>query len=373
MNDVDTHPVSMPGASGPDNTGAGNTISGHTEPGAPTNYAQARRRFLFAARQAGVEPETLSWCTGTGEILHIDIAWLGAYPARRVVLHSSGLHGVEGFAGSDIQCTLLHTPPPLRSDEALILVHVLNPWGMARLRRANEHNVDLNRNCLPAGQTYTGCPIAYRRLDPLLNPPTPPARDAFYVRALWALLRHGPARVRQAVAGGQYSYPRGLFYGGQTLEPGLVVYRDWLCRKLVGVAQVDAIDVHTGLGRWGQVSVFVETEEGVEAWREAGYASRGGLMACLQDWLPGRAVYGVVQEFGTYSSLRVVHALREENRRYHHGVYGGACSDNDGINELTREGVRLRDRLYPDSRVWRERVIQQGIALVQRWCVSGAD
>ena len=42
-----------------------------------------------------------------------------------------------------------HPPPaPSVSRPTVILVHALNPVGMAQMRRVNEANVDLNRNCL---------------------------------------------------------------------------------------------------------------------------------------------------------------------------------------------------------------------------------
>src|SRR5438093_8933584 len=117
------------------------------------------------AATAGGRLETLSLDAKgpNDEGLGIDIAWFGAENPRRVILHSSGLHGVEGFAGSAIQLQLLDSLPPLPKDAALILVHVLNPYGMAWLRRANENNVDLNRNCSPYG-TYGGARSAYHKL-----------------------------------------------------------------------------------------------------------------------------------------------------------------------------------------------------------------
>ena len=64
------------------------------------------------------------------EALGIDIGWFGAPESRRVVLHSSGLHGVEGFAGSAIQIQTLRELPRIPQGTALILVHTLNPYGM---------------------------------------------------------------------------------------------------------------------------------------------------------------------------------------------------------------------------------------------------
>ena len=110
----------------------------------------------------GGQLDTFTWgLTGPlGEELAIDIAWLGAGRPRRVLLHSSGLHGVEGFAGSAIQLQLLDELPRLPEDGAVLIAHVLNPYGMAWLRRVNEHNVDLNRNFLAPDEAYVGAPSA---------------------------------------------------------------------------------------------------------------------------------------------------------------------------------------------------------------------
>ena len=69
------------------------------------DYFTARDRFREAAKNADVRLEVIPLdAKGPGDKdLGIDIAWFGSENPRRVVLHSSGLHGVEGFAGSAIQ------------------------------------------------------------------------------------------------------------------------------------------------------------------------------------------------------------------------------------------------------------------------------
>ncbi|HKK04533.1 MAG TPA: DUF2817 domain-containing protein [Gammaproteobacteria bacterium] len=328
------------------------------------DYAGAREGFLAAARRAGARLERLPLeARGPdGQALGIDIAWLGADSPRRLVLHSSGVHGVEGFAGSAVQRAILAAPPALAADQALVFAHVLNPYGMAWLRRANEHNVDLNRNCLTDDGGWRGAPAGYRTLDPLLNPPSPPRPDGFYLRAVAAVLRYGFGTVRQAVAGGQYDYPRGLFYGGAQLEEGPSRYRDWIRAHLGGVEALAAIDVHTGLGPWGHGSQFEESA-GRPGAESAGYAVRGGMIAAVRAWLPGARVRAVTQEFGTYSSLRVLHALREENRWH---FYGRADLAHPSKS-------RLRAALCPASPAWRRAVLTQGIELAARACTWRVD
>jgi len=169
------------------------------------DYLTASLRFREAAAGAGAALKTLALQSRgpRGESLGIDIAWLGAQSAPKVLLHVCGLHGVEAHAGSAVQLALLQAPPPLAADTALVLVHVANPWGMAWRRRCNAGNVDLNRNFLDPGASWSGYPPLYGALDPLLNPPSPPSCDFFLLRLAWFALRHGSAAVRQAIAHGQ--------------------------------------------------------------------------------------------------------------------------------------------------------------------------
>jgi hypothetical protein len=341
--------------------------------GFAADYAGARRQFRAAAARADADRlEALHLDEGGSgsERLSIDIAWFGTQCPRRVLLHSCGLHGVEGFAGSAIQQALLTDLPPLAEDGALVFVHALNPFGMANLRRVNEHNVDLNRNCLSDHDSYRGIPDAYRRIDPLLNPTGPPARDGFYLRAAASVLRHGYGRLRRAVAMGQYEREQGLFFGGRTLEPGLRRYRQWLTQRLGHAARVCAIDVHTGLGGWAHETLFAESAAargplGAALGRRltspdvadpAAYVVRGGLAGMLPCWLPGAEVTAFTQEFGTYPGLYVLHALREENRWHH---YGSAT-----LNHPSK--ARLRAAFCPENRRWRQHILTQGVDLARR-------
>ena len=122
------------------------------------DYQTARSRFRDAATAAGAALHAIALGSHgpDGEALCVDIAWLGAARPRRVFMHTSGMHGVEAFTGSAVQLALLGAPPVPGADDALVLVHVLNPYGMAWLRRANENNVDLNRNFIVQGGRWAG-------------------------------------------------------------------------------------------------------------------------------------------------------------------------------------------------------------------------
>lgn len=338
------------------------------------DWGSARPRFRATALRAGAALEALPIAARGphDESLTIDLAWLGARRPRRVLLHITGVHGVEGFAGSATQLALLAAPPPLPADGALILVHVLNPYGMAWLRRTNEHNVDLNRNFHLDNGIWTGAPPLYRRLDSLLNPASPPARDGFALRLAAAGLRHGVRSVRQAIAHGQHRYPRGLFYGGAELQPGPRLLIEWLRTQLDAVESVFTIDLHTGLGPHGRDTLIVEPGVGTAPaaalaralkrplaggnTAPAAYTVRGSLGAALPRVFPEACVEFVLQEIGTWSTLRVIHALREENRWHHFGE-----------GHLDHASKRcLLEALCPAAPAWREAAVMHGTDLVYR-------
>jgi Protein of unknown function (DUF2817) len=97
-----------------------------------------------------------------GAALSMDIAWFGDRSASKVFVAFSGVHGVEGFFGSGVQIEWIHRSENRRlpRDTAALLVHAVNPYGFAWLRRTNEDNVDLNRNWidfdrpLPTNERY---------------------------------------------------------------------------------------------------------------------------------------------------------------------------------------------------------------------------
>ena len=303
--------------------------------------------------------------------LSIDIAWFGTQTPSTVILHSSGLHGVEGFAGSAIQLKLLQQLPVLPDSVALVFVHLLNPYGMAWLRRTNENNVDLNRNYLEKGQLYKGSPKAYATADPLINPVSPPSTDFFYAKAILSILQHGYGTLKQSIAGGQYDYPKGLFYGGDTLQQGLSLYKHWLTTNLSDVKNVLAIDVHTGLGKWGIDSLFIDSQMGVldpdfydkvqnnrvcrNYTESVAYQINGGLVALLLESFSKANIDFILQEFGSYSPIKVLHALREENRCHFY-------SESHNLSHPAKQ--QLKQIFYPQEPEWRSSVLERGMSLV---------
>jgi uncharacterized protein DUF2817 len=334
------------------------------------DYFIARDRFRRNAAQAGGRALVLQISAKgpRGEDLTIDVAWFGSESPRRVLVHSSGLHGVEGFAGSAIQLQLLDHLPAIPIDMALILVHVLNPFGMSWLRRVNENNVDLNRN-FRGDESRSMTAATYSRLDGFLNPRSGPHSDSFYLKAITLILRHGMAPLKQAIVGGQYDFPKGLFFGGTRMEEGPRLYETFLSEHVALVDRAVVIDVHTGVGRYAEDLVLVEAEDcdrlrnrfgprvtPLEPDKGAAYRVEGGLQSMIFRVFSKTRPIFVGQEFGTYNPIKVLHALREENRWHH---FGGASLEHG-----TKRAIK--ETFCPADEVWRKAVLERGQELISQ-------
>ena len=163
----------------------------------------------------------------------------------------------EGYCGSGAQIDWLRREEfkLLPADTGVLMIHAINPYGFAWTRRVNEDNVDLNRNWVDFSEPLPTNP-GYVELAEILCPSewTAEAQEATARNmAAWQASRgaRGAADFRQAVTGGQYTHPLGLFFGGSgpswSRRTQTAIFQKYLARaKRVGV-----IDYHTGLGPWG--------------------------------------------------------------------------------------------------------------------------
>ncbi|HVK79768.1 MAG TPA: M14 family metallopeptidase, partial [Verrucomicrobiae bacterium] len=303
----------------------------------------------------------------------------------RTLVISSGVHGPEGFFGSAVQLALLErwraqtAPQP---SCRIVLLHALNPYGFAARRRFNEQNVDLNRNFLLAGESYSGAPAKYGELNGLLNPARPPARiDLFPLHALLAIARYGVPTLMQTIAAGQYDYPRGLFFGGQGPAATHTILHRELPRWLSGSAQVVHLDFHTGLGKRGTHKLLIDyplnptQRKQLTDWYgprsfvahdsgESSYTARGGFGHwCVHQHLAPNYLFATA-EFGTYSPAKIVAGLRRENQAHHYGR-----TDDPRTERIKAQLVEL---FCPRSSAWRNRVVADSLQLVEQ-AVKGLE
>jgi len=348
----------------------------------PASYEASRARFRRSlGRVAAYWPEArLEHHRLDGdEDLTIDWIWADARDTRdKCLVLTGGIHGVEADVGSAMQQLFLDVILPqlaVRST-GLLLVHCINPWGMAHRRRTNSHNVDLNRNF---GGFDPASNADYDRLDLFLNPRRPVPRPGlsdllFFFGLLRAVASLGMSRFHRAVLLGQYRFPRGLYYGGTSPEPETEVLMGLYRRAIEPYNHLVCLDLHTGYGPRYQMSVVNSPREtrSTESLSEAFlyprvvqaasdfYAMQGDMI----DWVygvcqdQGKRVYGAALEFGTVgeSLLALVHSLRVtllENQTYWHGAAGErarqrAAREIEAMHAPREE--RWRDKALADAR-----------------------
>ncbi len=344
-------------------------------------YAVARERFVDRARRAGAEVERHIHPEVRGpaaEALSIDVAFLGPRAAEGVLVVVSGTHGVEGFAGSAVQLALLdhlaeHTPPV-----GLMLVHALNPYGFAWIRRSNEDNIDLNRNFID--HAHPPDDADYRALHPLLLPEAwhGAVRDAADAGLMAKVAELGPKAVQSAITTGQYSHPDGLYYGGRGPAWSNGVLRGLIAARLSGVPRLGVVDIHTGLGPSGHGALLFSGEPGgaecarAQAWwgadeveierlGEAISPPLDGEMPTAFDGVKGE-VTRITLEYGTAPMLEVLQALRAETWL----TARGAVQTAEG--RAAKRALRAAFE-RPDPR-WRADVLARGRAVIDKAMVG---
>ena len=298
------------------------------------SYAQARAKFLDAAQVAGLHIVSypLALPGRDGEALAVDAAWQGPRQAAKLLLLTSGVHGVEGYAGSGAQTALLREQAWMEqasaSGMAVLYVHALNPYGFSNIRRVTQENVDLNRNFQDFSRPLPSNP-AYCRLHPLLLPATWPPTWGNRAAILGLIAIQGLRTLQTAISGGQYEEPGGIFFGGTAPTWSHRTLRQVLREHTAQVRQLAWIDLHTGLGKNGQCErIFMgagDDDTGyarTNAWwgkdgplAQAGSASSVSALLTGLVWnaaleeCPHAELTGVCLEFGTRPLLEVANAL----------------------------------------------------------------
>jgi hypothetical protein len=285
------------------------------------SYAEARRKFVEAARRAGAKLASYRHPQErgpAGEALCLDVSVLGPGNASRVFVLGSGTHGIEGYPGSAAQRAWLRGRPRLPRDTAVVFFHAHNPWGFAHKSRTTEENVDLNRNFIDFAKPLPANP-GYEELHPHL---ALKEWNEDSIAGLFAKLdafreRVGEKAFSDAFNGGQYAHADGIFYGGARAQWANGAFRAAVATHLGRASKVAFIDLHTGIGPWREHVYLCFHPEGSAArerarawWGERAVNLQGvthkklatysgTIIDAFAEMLPGAEVTSVVVEFGT--------------------------------------------------------------------------
>lgn len=352
--------------------------------GFAASYGEARRKFLAACTLRGLQAQ---WHAhplrgAEGEALAVDVARVGPADARRVLVLTSGVHGVELFAGSGCQIDWLLSagPDALPAGTAVVLVHGINPWGASWLRRYNEDNADLCRNYLDFTQPLPSS-ARYARLHAAATA-APGDEDADAV-VLAFEREHGHEALYNALMGGQYAHAQGMGFGGNGPTWSRRTMEALLQQHAGSASHVCLVDYHTGLGPYGYGSMVALQQGAALARMRAAFGAwviavaeaeapedfapvSGHTTPGYERALPGAEVTAGVLEFGTGRPQHMLQLLLDDQRDWAQGASREAL-----LPAARQRREALRDFFYPPDGAWQASlaaqsrlVVAQGLAFL---------
>ncbi len=348
-------------------------------------YDRSRDAFRKATddikkKFANAKSLTLAVPSNISEGLTVDVLYIPQHKKqKRLLVLSSGVHGVEGFVGSAIQRMFIDDfiTVDLLNSMGVLIIHGMNPYGFKHYRRVTENNIDLNRNCDTDVALYATKNEGYPRVYQLINPAEPVDLSSFgnrffHLKAINQILRASMRTLRQAILQGQYEYPEGLYFGGKQAEAQVKLVSKELGPILRQYPVVLNIDLHTGYGERGVLHLFPNPiedrniKEKVEnvfkgysiEWGDTGsfYTTTGDFSTFLGKlmpegtYLPMTFEYGTMNSHTTLGAIKSLHVTILENQGHHFGY----ASKSDEV----RVKANFLEMYYPTSPAWRMKVME---------------
>ncbi len=292
------------------------------------------------------------------------------------IVHTTGIHGVEGYTGSAIQLQILKE---LKSNKNItkniMFIHALNPYGMKHMQRVNANNVDLNRNSI-LNNDFTSDSLVFKNswLDSLINPKSSLEFYLFPVLILYSLVVYGLKTSVQLIVTGQYQKQTAMSYGGVEHEPEIKEFYKGIAPFFTSNSRIVHMDIHTGFGKYMNEYLMVDTRREKEYFGnyfgKADYYinsefpeykhMKGGLINGFKQLLElyggiqVESYYGMVQEFGTvnFSGIPIFLKMRFINYITHYFSHD--------ITLVKKSRNDMYEAFNPSSTQYQEQSISKG-------------
>lgn len=341
-------------------------------------YAEAREKFVravnFTNGKYDAIPVDLKLPLHYDEYLSIDLAYYGSPEPEILLVHSTGVRGVDGFHGSAIQIKLILDHVKCLKEDliseniGLLFVHAVNPYGMAHSRITNESNVDLNNN-FRTNYEIT-CPEIYEKLNHIINPTDEKKwwKGFVYFNLIRNSIKYSLDEITNAITKGQNKFLDGIFNFGFEMEQGPKKLIKWIKENVdhQKLKLIINIDVHIGTGTFGVDTVLLSQSDynmHLELYENIPNkiiindlqpdSVNCNLKIGIQNAFPDINVCGLIQEFGTYSKYNMLSAIIRENYYNYYQLEG------QDTNHFSK--VELKNMFYPNDVSWRKNVLQSGV------------
>ncbi|MCD4674987.1 MAG: DUF2817 domain-containing protein [Desulfobacula sp.] len=348
------------------------------------SYIDCRKRFLDEANKMkliykDVQISSMNIESRVDSDLTIDYCYVPAQKSfKRLLIITSGVHGIEGYTGSAVQQMFLKelVKENTLDDLGLLIIHGINPYGFKHKRRVTENNVDLNRNSSIDNTLFESVNKGYNDLNTFLNQRqkvnlTSFGHFFFQLNAVQKIFKYSMTTLRQAVLQGQYRYEKGVYFGGKALEPSVKAVTPLIQQTAYQYDMVFNIDLHTGYGANGTMHLFPNPQKDEKKkakieniffgtqidWGDNDnfYTVTGDFATYVGAIIPEKYFLAMAFEFGTLDtqttmgSIKALHNVIIENQ----GVQFGYKSPRD------EKGVKSRylESYYPSSEAWRSKAI----------------
>lgn len=346
-----------------------------------TSYEDIRSHLQQLSGALGAE--SYSHAIDENDGLYIDTFYLPASEEQtNLVVLTTGVHGIEGYIGSVMLDVFFGEVYPTldTGDTGVLVVANVNPYGMKYMRRYNENNVDLNRNFILDWDSFDlATNKEYPKVDTFLGP-TGKIGNAlwhevgFYLSLAKTAITDGADTISNALLGGQYEYPQGVYYGGTEDQASTTYLKNVFAQCLdSGYENIVHIDIHSGYGpRYNMVifnSVYetLSEAESREAFgydniiaydSEAFYATTGDttdyFYRLAESMQTDKALFSTCFEFGTigdefFDTILSLKYTVDENRNHWYPT-GNATSA-----EIVRQNYL--ELFYPTETAWREKTV----------------
>ena len=347
-----------------------------------TDYDSVREHL--GELMGGMGAEVSGYAIDEEDGLYIDSYYLPSTKEKtNLVVLTTGVHGMEGYIGSamvDVFFGEVYPTLDLENTGVLVVANV-NPYGMKYYRRYNENNVDLNRNFILDWETFDlSTNKDYPKVDTFLGP-TGNIGNAlwhevgFYLSLGKTAITDGAGTISDALLGGQYEYPQGVYYGGTEDQASTVYLKDVFAQCLDSAYEnIVHIDIHSGYGPRYNMVIFhsvYETMNEAQSQQafgydhviaydsEAFYATTGDttdfFYRLADQKQTDKGLYSTCFEFGTigdafFDTILSLKYTVDENRNHWYPT------DNATSAEVVRQNYM--ELFYPTETVWREKTIQ---------------
>lgn len=328
-----------------------------------SSYAIAKEKFLTFANRENFTHESFCY----KDDLSMDVLFYNPGRAEKLIVIFSGTHGVEGFCGSACQIAFMDQFNNLNSKQyAYCLIHAVNPYGFKYLSRTNENNVDINRNFIDFSKPLPCNPVFDVFMENLKNISLTTLQEVDHPSKFVNFVKpYLLSQVVQEIYKGQYTYPSGIFFGGTELNWSSQMLMKILNKVSINKKQCLLLDIHSGLGEFGQSQLIYCPGFDVESYDQA----RAIFGTKLTSWqtddaintaFNGKMMMGLTRrlrlpsinvtiEFGTVAKFEVIKALLASTY-----VVSKKITAVGMINAIQQQ---VKCAFYPEQAKWQQAVV----------------